>query len=92
MPGLVNAMRRAVMQSKKTRYRIAKESGVSAPQLCRLVHGQGRSSSQHGRKVGEIPESANHNQTDGESHERTVSYGESFARRKRYKASHFRRQ
>ncbi len=41
MPGLVNAMRRAVMQSKKTRYRIAKESGVSAPQLCRLVHGQG---------------------------------------------------
>ena len=41
MPGLVNAMRRAVLQSKKTRYRIAKESGVSAPQLCRLVHGQG---------------------------------------------------
>ena len=41
MPRLVNAMRRAVMQSKKTRYRIAKESGVSAPQLCRLVHGQG---------------------------------------------------
>ena len=41
MPGLLNAMRRAVLQSKKTRYRIAKESGVSAPQLCRLVHGQG---------------------------------------------------
>ena len=41
MQGLVNAMRRAVLQSKKTRYRIAKESGVSAPQLCRLVHGQG---------------------------------------------------
>ncbi|MDA1262764.1 MAG: hypothetical protein O3B75_07695 [Planctomycetota bacterium] len=41
MTGLVNAIRCAVMRSKKTRYRIAKESGVSAPQLCRLVHGQG---------------------------------------------------
>jgi transcriptional regulator with XRE-family HTH domain len=40
MAKLVDAMRRAVETSGKTRYRIAKESGVSAGQLSRLVSGE----------------------------------------------------
>lgn len=40
MAKLVDAIRRAVEESGKTRYRIAKESGVSAGQLSRLVNGE----------------------------------------------------
>jgi transcriptional regulator with XRE-family HTH domain len=40
MAKLVDAMRRSVETSGKTRYRIAKESGVSAGQLSRLVSGE----------------------------------------------------
>lgn len=40
MAKLVDAIRRAVEASGKTRYRIAKESGVSAGQLSRLVNGE----------------------------------------------------
>lgn len=40
MARLMDAMRRAVKVSGKTRYRIAKESGVSAGQLSRLVNGE----------------------------------------------------
>lgn len=40
MARLVDAIRRAVETSGKTRYRIAKESGVSAGQLSRLVNGE----------------------------------------------------
>jgi transcriptional regulator with XRE-family HTH domain len=40
MAKLVDAIRRAVEASEKTRYRIAKESGVSAGQLSRLVNGE----------------------------------------------------
>ena len=40
MAKLVDAMRQAVETSGKTRYRIAKESGVSAGQLSRLVSGE----------------------------------------------------
>ena len=40
MAKLVDAIRRAVETSGKTRYRIAKESGVSAGQLSRLVNGE----------------------------------------------------
>lgn len=40
MARLVDAIRRAVEASSKTRYRIAKESGVSAGQLSRLVNGE----------------------------------------------------
>lgn len=40
MAKLVDAIRRAVETSGKTRYRIAKESGVSAAQLSRLVNGE----------------------------------------------------
>lgn len=40
MARLTDAIRRAVEASGKTRYRIAKESGVSAGQLCRLVNGE----------------------------------------------------
>jgi transcriptional regulator with XRE-family HTH domain len=40
MARLVDAIRRAVEASGKTRYRIAKESGVSAGQLSRLVNGE----------------------------------------------------
>lgn len=40
MARLVDAIRRAVEASEKTRYRIAKESGVSAGQLSRLVNGE----------------------------------------------------
>lgn len=36
----MDAIRRAVEASSKTRYRIAKESGVSAGQLSRLVNGE----------------------------------------------------
>lgn len=37
---LLDAIRRAVEASGQTRYRIAKESGVSAGQLSRLVNGE----------------------------------------------------
>ena len=37
---LLNEIRQAVEASEKTRYRIAKESGVSAGQLSRLVNGE----------------------------------------------------
>ena len=40
MPKLVDAIRLAVEASGKTRYRIAKDSGVSAGQLSRLVNGE----------------------------------------------------
>lgn len=40
MARLVDAIRRAVEASGKSRYRIAKESGVSAGQLSRLVNGE----------------------------------------------------
>lgn len=40
MSKLVDEIRRAVETSGKTRYRIAKESGVSAGQLSRLVNGE----------------------------------------------------
>jgi transcriptional regulator with XRE-family HTH domain len=40
MAGLLDEIRRAVETSGKTRYRIAKESGVSAGQLSRLVNGE----------------------------------------------------
>lgn len=40
MAGLLDEIRRAVEASGKTRYRIAKESGVSAGQLSRLVNGE----------------------------------------------------
>lgn len=40
MAGLLDEIRRAVDTSGKTRYRIAKESGVSAGQLSRLVNGE----------------------------------------------------
>lgn len=40
MAQLTDAMRRAIEASGKTRYRIAKESGVSASQLSRLVNGE----------------------------------------------------
>jgi len=40
MAKLVDAIRRAILASDKTRYRIAKESGVTAGQLSRLVHGE----------------------------------------------------
>ncbi len=40
MARLVDAIRLAVEASSKTRYRIAKESGVSAGQLSRLVNGE----------------------------------------------------
>lgn len=40
MASLLNSIRQAVEKSGKTRYRIAKESGVSAGQLSRLVNGQ----------------------------------------------------
>jgi transcriptional regulator with XRE-family HTH domain len=40
MGQLLDAIRRAVESSDKTRYRIAKESGVSAGQLSRLVNGE----------------------------------------------------
>lgn len=38
MAKIIDAVRHAVETSDQTRYRIAKESGVSAGQLCRLVH------------------------------------------------------
>lgn len=40
MAGLLDEIRRAVEASGKTRYRIAKESGVLAGQLSRLVNGE----------------------------------------------------
>lgn len=40
MAMLVEAIRRAILASDKTRYRIAQESGVTAGQLSRLVHGE----------------------------------------------------
>ena len=40
MAKLVDTMRQAVERSGKSRYRIAKESGVSAGQLSRLVSGE----------------------------------------------------
>ncbi len=40
MAKLVHAIRQAVEASSRTRYRIAKESGVSASQLSRLVRGE----------------------------------------------------
>jgi transcriptional regulator with XRE-family HTH domain len=40
MGQLLDAIRVAVESSDKTRYRIAKESGVSAGQLSRLVNGE----------------------------------------------------
>ena len=40
MAKLLDAIRRAVEASGKTRYRIAKESGVSGGQLSRLVSGE----------------------------------------------------
>jgi transcriptional regulator with XRE-family HTH domain len=40
MSRLIEAMRKAVESSGQTRYRIAKESGVSAAQLSRLVNGE----------------------------------------------------
>lgn len=40
MAQLLDKIRRAVETSGKTRYRIAKESGISAAQLSRLVNGQ----------------------------------------------------
>jgi len=40
MAQLVDAIRMAVEASGQTRYRIAKESGVSAGQLSRLVNGE----------------------------------------------------
>ena len=38
MGKLLDAMKQAIEASGKTRYRIAKESGVSGPQLSRLVN------------------------------------------------------
>ncbi len=40
MAQLLDKIRRAVETSGKTRYRIAKDSGISAAQLSRLVNGQ----------------------------------------------------
>jgi transcriptional regulator with XRE-family HTH domain len=40
MARLLDAIRREVEASGKTRYRIAKESGISAGQLSRLVNGE----------------------------------------------------
>ena len=40
MARLVDSIRQAVEASGKTQYRIAKESGVSAGQLSRLVSGE----------------------------------------------------
>lgn len=40
MGNLTDAIRRAIRRSEKTRYRIAKESGVSAGQLSRLASGE----------------------------------------------------
>ena len=40
MAQLLDKIRQAVETSGKTRYRIAKESGISAAQLSRLVNGQ----------------------------------------------------
>ena len=40
MGRILEEIRRAVEASGKTRYRIAKESGVAESQLCRLVSGE----------------------------------------------------
>ena len=40
MQGLLSSIRAAVEGSGRTRYRIAKESGVTAGQLSRLVNGE----------------------------------------------------
>lgn len=37
---ICETIRKEIEKSKKTRYQIAKESGVSESQLCRLVQGQ----------------------------------------------------
>lgn len=40
MAGLMDAMRKAIETSGQTRYRIAKETGIAASQLSRLVNGE----------------------------------------------------
>ncbi len=40
MANLMDAIRRAVEKSPLTKYRIAKDSGISPGQLSRLVHGE----------------------------------------------------
>lgn len=40
MAGLMDAMRNAIETSGQTRYRIAKETGIAASQLSRLVNGE----------------------------------------------------
>lgn len=40
MATVLETLRRAVEQSDETRYRIAKESGINASQLARLVSGE----------------------------------------------------
>ena len=37
---IVDTIRKEIGRSKKTRYRIAKESGVSEAQLCNLMQGK----------------------------------------------------
>lgn len=37
---IVDTIRKEIDRSKKTRYRIAKESGVSEAQLCNLMQGK----------------------------------------------------
>jgi len=37
---IVDVIRKEIGRSKKTRYQIAKESGVSEAQLCRLMQGK----------------------------------------------------
>jgi DNA-binding phage protein len=39
MASFTQQLRRAIQKSRKTRYRIAQESGVSEATLCRFVHG-----------------------------------------------------
>jgi len=40
MAKLTDTIRRAIETSGQTRYRIAKETGIAASQLCRLVNGE----------------------------------------------------
>ena len=37
---ILETIRKEIAKSKKTRYRIARESGVSEAQLCRLMQGK----------------------------------------------------
>ena len=42
-PPLTDQLRRAILESGQTRYRIAKETGIDAAVLCRFMQGAGLS-------------------------------------------------